>query len=376
VLTNCILLLLPQVRIARLARNAKALRALRSLRALRFLKTVCTCTLPTTPTRTLEMLESVPWTAFIVFIVAGQFLVLSTDGQKGLVDESELTLVNLIIAAFFLVEVSIRLGLYCMLKDDSFAFCKSPVNVIDLCVVFLDVAAIASSLLTLTSVAETSATIKLIRVVRVFRGFRVFHSCRTALTLTGLGRLCPAAKSSDAANNLNEEGQSKNPAMEGGQSDTRVLFTGYRGVKYADGSVYQGHWKEGLEEGTGQLSFPSGDKYKGSFKRGLKHGRGLFLFKNGDQFKGSFSKNLKSGEGEYTWADGDRFSAVLQAGREHGKATFYSTDGRVVDYYFKNGNEVPAPHEEVQRAAVADFKGLSFKDILTPGDNDNASTTL
>jgi len=320
------------------------------------------------------MLESVPWAAFIVFIVAGQFLVISTDGQQGIVDESELTLVNLIIAAFFLVEVSIRLGLYCMLKEDSFAFCKSAVNVIDLCVVFLDVAAIASSLLTLTSVAETSATIKVVRVVRVFRGFRVLHFCRVVLEFTGLGSLCPAAKPSETANSLNEEGQSKNPAMETGQADTRVLFTGYRGVKYADGSIYQGNWKGGLEEGTGQLSFPSGDKYKGSFKRGLKHGRGLFLFKNGDQFKGSFSKNLKNGEGVYTWADGDRFSAVFQAGREHGKATFYSTDGRVVEYYFKHGTEVPPPQEEAQRAAVADFKGLSFKDILTPGDN--ISTTL
>jgi hypothetical protein len=163
------------VRIARLARNAKALRILRSLRALRFLKALCTCTLPTSTERTLIMLESVPWTAFVVFIVAGQFILISADGQKGIVDEGELTLVNLVIAAFFLVEVSMRLGLYCMLKDDSFAFCKSAVNVIDLCVVFLDVAAIAMSLLTLTSVAETSATIKVVRVVRVFRGFRLMR---------------------------------------------------------------------------------------------------------------------------------------------------------------------------------------------------------
>jgi hypothetical protein len=362
------------LRIARLARNAKALRVLRSLRALRFLNAVCVCKLPTTPTRTLEMLESVPWTAFVVFVVAGQFLVLSTDAQKGVVDEGTLTLVNLVIAAFFLVEVSMRLGLYCMLKGDSLAFCKSAVNVVDLCVVFLDVAAIALSLLTLTSVVETSATIKVLRVVRVFRGFRLLRGCRAVLDATGVGRLCPSARLTEASGDL-EEGSSpsKNPAAAVEAADNVVAFSGYRGVKYADGSIYQGNWAGGLEEGTGQLSFPSGDKYKGSFKRGLKHGRGLFLFKNGDQFKGSFAKNLKHGPGEYTWADGDRFSAVFQTGQEHGKATFYSTDGRVVEYYFKAGVEVPPPQEEAQRAAMANFKGLSFKDILTPGDQLGAS---
>jgi hypothetical protein len=94
-----------------------------------------------------------------------------------------------------------------------------------------------------------------------------------------------------------------------------VEFVGVRGTRYGDGSVYQGEWAEGLEEGVGQMSFPTGDTYKGNFRRGLKQGRGLYLFKGGDSFRGSFMTNKKHGPGVYTWKDGD----IYEANFEHGK---------------------------------------------------------
>ena len=85
--------------------------------------------------------------------------------------------------------------------------------------------------------------------------------------------------------------------------------------RYGDGCIYQGNWEDGLEEGVGQMTFPTGDMYKGNFRRGLKQGRGLYLFKNGDEFRGSFMTNQKHGPGKYTWKDGDTYEATF----EHGK---------------------------------------------------------
>jgi hypothetical protein len=156
-----------------------------------------------------------------------------------------------------------------------------------------------------------------------------------------------------------------------------VEFSGNRGVKYGDGCVYQGEWVDGLEDGIGQLNFPSGDNYKGGFRRGLKNGRGLFIFANGDQFRGSFASNKKHGSGIYTWSDGDCMESFFVDGNEEGKATFTPKGGRKVEYYFQAGKEIPPPKDEGEQLESAlNFKSLNFKSILSPGEihaNSNAS---
>jgi len=353
------------VRVARLARNAKGLRAIKGLRTLKFCKALWTTKWPTSPEKTLEMLDSVPWTAFVVVMVVVQFLLVNSEDVD--IEERILTLMNVILAAFFLVEVSTRLGLYCMLRDNSLAFCRDDfgANFIDMGVVFLDVAVIAMSLLASSTVASESTAIKMFRLVRMTRCVSVVQLVRLVRGVRLFPKKAPLEAELPRAHFKDFVG------TEAPGSDL-VTYTGFRGVKYADGCIYQGNWKNGFEEGSGHLSFPNGDSYKGSFKMGLKQGRGLFLFQNGDEFKGSFSKNLKHGPGVYLWADGDRFEATYEKGREHGKATFFSTDGRVVEYHFKNGVEVPAPEDEKKSRAAATFKGFSFKEILAPGSNSEA----
>ena len=51
--------------------------------------------------------------------------------------------------------------------------------------------------------------------------------------------------------------------------------------KYANGSVYDGNWKDNKFNGRGKLTHPSGKQYDGYFKDGLPEGQGWYRDKDG-----------------------------------------------------------------------------------------------
>ena len=55
---------------------------------------------------------------------------------------------------------------------------------------------------------------------------------------------------------------------------------------FSDGSVYSGHFQNGLKHGPGQLIFPNKDVYEGTFQAGKRHGRGTLVFADGTQYEG------------------------------------------------------------------------------------------
>mmetsp|Transcript_63478 Transcript_63478/g.119181 ORF Transcript_63478/g.119181 Transcript_63478/m.119181 type:complete len:571 (+) Transcript_63478:732-2444(+) len=360
------------IRVIRLLRNAKGLKSIKSARSFKFVGALYACKLPTDARKMLAVLDSLAWTVFIVAVVVVQFVVMNL----GLLQNKGLTSLSVVLVGFFFVEVAMRLGAYCKVKDDPLAFFYSPVNCIDTLAVAVDLALVALAVLEEANAGASSSNIKVIRLVRIARFARFAHlvkvfrsdkSTRDLIDASCCANLCPA---SEEEVQEQKESQTKNVCIIGNEppSTDVVSFSGYRGVKYADGCVFQGDWVTGLEEGAGQIIFPNGDKYRGNFKQGKKHGRGLFLFKSGGQFRGSFLRNNKNGFGTYTWKDGDRFEATFENGKENGKATFFSTDGRVVNYHFSNGVEVPPPEDEDEQATAAkNFKGLDFKSILAPG---------
>ena len=83
---------------------------------------------------------------------------------------------------------------------------------------------------------------------------------------------------------------------------------------FADGGVYEGDWRNNLQEGIGAMRYTSGSVYEGQWARGLQHGRGVFRFASGSLYDGEWSE-----------------------GRRHGKATCRYADGRAEVATFKNG---------------------------------------
>ena len=52
------------------------------------------------------------------------------------------------------------------------------------------------------------------------------------------------------------------------------------------------------------MKFCDGEVYDGEWRDGLKHGIGIYLFKNGDVYEGGFIEGKKDGEGRYKMANG------------------------------------------------------------------------
>ena len=58
---------------------------------------------------------------------------------------------------------------------------------------------------------------------------------------------------------------------------------------WADGTYYEGEWKNGREEGHGTKVWPDKESYGGEWRGGLRHGQGRAVFSNKDTYVGDFS---------------------------------------------------------------------------------------
>ncbi|MCI4378589.1 hypothetical protein PGIGA_G00217620 [Pangasianodon gigas] len=73
-------------------------------------------------------------------------------------------------------------------------------------------------------------------------------------------------------------------------------------LKWPDGRVYCGTFKNGLEDGFGDCMMPNKsfnryDRYKGHWKEGKMHGFGTYWYATGEVYEGSFQENLRHGHG-------------------------------------------------------------------------------
>ncbi|XP_064419608.1 alsin isoform X1 [Latimeria chalumnae] len=73
-------------------------------------------------------------------------------------------------------------------------------------------------------------------------------------------------------------------------------------LKWPDGRMYSGTFKNGLEDGYGELTVPNKtlnkvDHYQGHWKEGRMHGYGIYSFATGEVYEGSFQDNMRHGHG-------------------------------------------------------------------------------
>ncbi|XP_076849884.1 alsin isoform X3 [Brachyhypopomus gauderio] len=73
-------------------------------------------------------------------------------------------------------------------------------------------------------------------------------------------------------------------------------------LKWSDGRVYCGTFKNGLEDGFGDYMMPNKtfnrfDRYKGHWKEGKMHGFGTYWYATGEVYEGSFQENQRHGHG-------------------------------------------------------------------------------
>ncbi|MEE9314010.1 MAG: hypothetical protein V3V02_05105 [Rhizobiaceae bacterium] len=123
---------------------------------------------------------------------------------------------------------------------------------------------------------------------------------------------------------------------------------GYR--SFADGSSYEGGFRQWEYHGLGRREYSDGTSYTGGWKGNKRHGKGHYNLKNGTFFeenytngeifgpgksfypdggykKGVYVKGKLNGSGTRVWADGDRFTGNYKNGEWHGKGRYIWADG-------------------------------------------------
>lgn len=78
-----------------------------------------------------------------------------------------------------------------------------------------------------------------------------------------------------------------------------------RGImKYQNGSVYSGQWKDGRMHGNGSIRWQDGSLYSGQWMDGKRSGYGTYAWSNGDRYTGHWDDNRMCGYGSLYHSDG------------------------------------------------------------------------
>ena len=117
------------------------------------------------------------------------------------------------------------------------------------------------------------------------------------------------------------------------------MFFGEGKMTYADGSVYDGDWREHLPHGFGILrDARTKSVYLGMFAKGDRHGSGEETFEDGTVFSGLFKFGKRSGVGRLRIGPtGDMIDGVYEKGRLNGTATVSYSNGDVFIGSFVRG---------------------------------------
>ncbi|XP_061463962.1 alsin isoform X2 [Rhineura floridana] len=97
----------------------------------------------------------------------------------------------------------------------------------------------------------------------------------------------------------------KDPRLKDATYDGRWLSGKPHGrgvLKWADGRMYSGMFRNGLEDGYGEYQVPSktlnkSDHYVGYWKEGKMCGQGIYSYATGEVYEGSFQDNMRHGHG-------------------------------------------------------------------------------
>uniref|UniRef100_A0A9J7YMG9 Alsin Rho guanine nucleotide exchange factor ALS2 a n=2 Tax=Cyprinus carpio TaxID=7962 RepID=A0A9J7YMG9_CYPCA len=99
---------------------------------------------------------------------------------------------------------------------------------------------------------------------------------------------------------FSKEGRLKDATYEGRWLSGKLHGKGT--LKWPDGTVYCGTFKNGLEDGFGDFMMPNTtfnkfERYQGHWKEGKIHGFGKFWYASGEVYEGSFRDNMRHGHG-------------------------------------------------------------------------------
>ncbi|XP_017452006.1 alsin isoform X2 [Rattus norvegicus] len=99
-------------------------------------------------------------------------------------------------------------------------------------------------------------------------------------------------------------------------------YTFYKDTRLKD-ATYDGRWLSGKPHGRGVLKWPDGKVYSGTFRNGLEDGYGEYRIPNKalnkeDHYVGHWKEGKMCGQGVYSYASGEVFEGCFQDNMRHG----------------------------------------------------------
>lgn len=136
---------------------------------------------------------------------------------------------------------------------------------------------------------------------------------------------------------------------------------------YSPEFYFEGDFTQGLPNGFGAVLFADSSYYSGTFENGKKSGYGDLILPNNDSYFGDWVNDLQDGYGSYYFANGDSYVGQWKNGLQHGEGTYTSNEFTYIGNWeegwingegridYKNGDYYEGNFVENQRYGVGAY---------------------
>lgn len=156
-------------------------------------------------------------------------------------------------------------------------------------------------------------------------------------------------------------GELKNNLFDGAGSFTKKMGEGLY--------IREGLYKNGQLNGRGMITLPDGNKYQGNFVNGKLEGKGTYTFKGG-VYEGEFKNNMQNGHGVTTYESGDVYIGEWNNDKGIGEVIIIRANGTKVKGNWENGKimlEIPLTNPLANKESDDRVTGSTFSQGSTLG---------
>ena len=110
-------------------------------------------------------------------------------------------------------------------------------------------------------------------------------------------------------------------------------------MTYEDGEIYEGAWKDDLMDGKGKMTYKNGDIYEGDFEYNQHHGKGKMIYEDGDIYEGEWKDDLINGKGKMTYRNGNIYEGDFEHNQQHGYGKMTYRNGNIYEGFWKDNTK-------------------------------------
>lgn len=130
-----------------------------------------------------------------------------------------------------------------------------------------------------------------------------------------------------------------------GEVDNLGRIDGFGTVRWSNGEVYEGYWRNNMMDGRGKLTSPGGEVYDGEWKNHKVEGWGKLTLASGNVYDGEWKNNKMEGRGKLTGRNGAVYEGEWKDGKREGYGKYSRPDGYEYEGMWKNDEEFASEAE-------------------------------